>query len=107
MLDAVEHYVDKPTNMILRHLLQKADEADVKGYIHEELNQKTGMITKIIRALNVAVEEDGVLQDLVEDFERQIENDPQSMETEHSITKDQIKRGDYEDSDGQVQDGKS
>ena len=106
LLDSVEHHVDKPTNKILRDLLQQADTADVEGYIQEELKQKPDMIAKNVRALNVAVEEDGVLQDLVEQFDNQMEKEPEKMQTLHSIVKDQIQRGDHEDSEGQGQDGK-
>ena len=64
------------------------------------------MIAKNIRALNVAFEEDGVLQDMVEIFDRQMENDVQKMQTLHSITMDQIHRGGSQNSDEQIQDGK-
>ena len=70
---------------------------DIEGYVQEELVQKPDMIGKNVRALGAAVEEDGVLQDLVGHFACYMEQDPEMLETMHSVTRGSIRRRGHDD----------
>ena len=92
LLECVEEYVDAPTIRILKSLLIHSVVADVEGYVQEELVQKPGLIAKNVRALDVAFEEDGVLQDMSNNFKHMLECGPEELESMHSVTAENVQR---------------
>ena len=106
LLDAIEDYVDPPTHRILKGLLVDDVEIDVEGYVQFELMQKPNMIAKNVRALNVALEDDGQLQDLAAQFKRIQELSSEELKERHDIIRESVRRSNETDSDSDDQEGK-
>ena len=70
------------------------------------MRKKPNVIGRNIRALCVAVEENGELQDLVDTFAHLMETDPELMAAMHSVTNEDVQRRELDDIDTHDPEGK-
>ena len=105
-MEAIEQDVDSATFKLLKDMLIQENVVDVERYIMEELQQKPDMIAKNVRALCAAVGEDGYLLDFCDRFYNHMEQDAQSLEDMHCITKDSVRARGQDDDAVEKEDSK-